>query len=119
MTPAERRNPSRTVDPSRRRRIAAGAGVEPQEVNGLVKQFDAMADMMKKMASMGFLEKMKTMQQLQKGGLFNPGAKLQSKGDTGKRLTKQEHDSRRNYENASNAGKNGKSDKKNKPDNND
>ena len=58
MTPEERRNPSRVVDQSRRRRIAAGAGVEPHEVNDLVKQFDVMADMMKKMSSMGIRERM-------------------------------------------------------------
>ncbi len=46
MTPEERRNPSKTIDQSRRRRIAAGAGVQPHEVNELVKQFDAMAQMM-------------------------------------------------------------------------
>ena len=33
----------RSIDQSRRRRIAAGAGVEPHEVNELVKQFDGMA----------------------------------------------------------------------------
>ncbi len=33
MTPEERRNPSKVIDQSRRRRIAAGAGVEPHEVN--------------------------------------------------------------------------------------
>ena len=59
MTPDERRNPSRVVDQSRRRRIAAGAGVEPHEVNDLVKQFDVMADMMKKMSSMGMRDRMK------------------------------------------------------------
>ena len=46
MTPEERRNPTKMIDQSRRRRIAAGAGVEPHEVNELVKQFDAMAQMM-------------------------------------------------------------------------
>jgi signal recognition particle subunit SRP54 len=92
MTPAERENPSRIIDPSRRRRIAAGAGVQPHEINELVKSFDGMAGIMKKMATMGMMEKMKTMRQLQQGGMFNPGAKLQSKGDTGKRLTKKERD---------------------------
>ena len=53
MTPDERRNPSKVVDPSRRRRIAAGAGVQPHEVNDLVKQFDGMAGMMKEMAGYG------------------------------------------------------------------
>ena len=52
MTPDKHRNPSKTVDLSRRRRIAKGAGVEPHEVNDLVKQFDGMADMMKKLSSM-------------------------------------------------------------------
>ena len=52
MTPDERRNPSKVIDQSRRRRIAAGAGVEPHEVNELVKQFDAMSDMMTKMSAL-------------------------------------------------------------------
>ena len=91
MTPAERENPSKIVDQSRRRRIAAGAGVEPHQVNELVKQFDAMADMMKQMATMGVRDRMKTMQQLTQGGMLNPGAKLQKpKIGTGKRLTSQE-----------------------------
>jgi signal recognition particle subunit SRP54 len=91
MTRAERENPSKIIDQSRRRRIAAGAGVEPHQVNELVKQFDAMADMMKRMATMGMREKMKTMQQLTQGGMLNPGAKLQkTKVGTGKRLTSQE-----------------------------
>jgi signal recognition particle subunit SRP54 len=91
MTPDERRNPSRLIDLSRRRRIAAGAGVEPHEVNELVKAFDGMADIMKRMAGMGIRDRMKTMQQLGSSGMLNPGAKLtKQKGDTGKRLTPQE-----------------------------
>ena len=91
MTPDERRNPSKTVDQSRRRRIAAGAGVEPHMVNDLVKQFDAMADIMKKMAGQGMMQRMKTMQQMASGGMLDPNAKLakQSIG-TGKRLTSEE-----------------------------
>ena len=58
MTPDERRNPSKVIDQSRRRRIAAGAGVEPHEVNELVKQFDGMADMMKRMSGMGIRDRM-------------------------------------------------------------
>jgi signal recognition particle subunit SRP54 len=91
MTPDERRNPSRVVDMSRRRRIAKGAGVEPHEVNELVKQFDVMADLMKSMASMGPFEKMKAMQQLGSSGALNPGGRLaKQKGSTGKRLTNEE-----------------------------
>jgi len=91
MTPEERRNPSRVIDQSRRRRIAAGAGCEPHMVNELVKQFDGVADIMKKMAGMGIMERMKTMHQLSSSGMLNPNAKFakQSKG-TGKRLTSAE-----------------------------
>ena len=91
MTPDERRNPSRVIDPSRRRRIAAGAGVEPHEVNDLVKQFDGMAAMMKNMAGKGMRDRMRMMQELQQGGMMSPGAKLgKPKQGTGKRLTPEE-----------------------------
>ena len=46
MTPAERRAPQ-SIDGSRRRRIARGSGTSVQEVNLLLKQFDAMKRMMK------------------------------------------------------------------------
>ncbi len=46
MTPAERRNPD-IIESSRRRRIAAGAGVEPHDVSGLVKTFMRSRDMLK------------------------------------------------------------------------
>ncbi len=90
MTPEERRNPSRLVDTSRRRRIAAGAGVEAHEVSDLVKQFDGMAAMMKGMAGMGLRERMQQVQRMQ-AQLSNPNARLATpKGDTGKRLTAEE-----------------------------
>ncbi len=91
MTPAERRNPSKIIDQSRRRRIAAGAGVEPHQVNEIVKQFDGMAALMKEMSSLGIRDRFKKMQELQQGGLFNPGSKMaKPKGGTGKRLTADE-----------------------------
>ncbi len=91
MTPEERSNPSKVIDQSRRRRIAAGAGVQPHEVNDLVKQFDGIADIMKRMSSMGIRDRMKTMQELQQGGMLSPGGRLaKSKIGTGKRLTSQE-----------------------------
>jgi signal recognition particle subunit SRP54 len=91
MTPNERRNPSKMIDQSRRRRIAAGAGVEPSEVNQLVKQFDGMADIMKRMSGLGMRERMREVQNLQKGGFLDPGSTLtkQKKG-TGKRLSARE-----------------------------
>jgi signal recognition particle subunit SRP54 len=91
MTPDERRNPSKVIDQSRRRRIAAGAGVEPHQVNELVKQFDGIADVMRKMSGMGMRDRMRTMQELTQSGMLNPGGKFaRQKGSTGKRLTPQE-----------------------------
>ena len=50
-----------------------------------------MAGMMKEMAGMGIRERLKKMQDLQKGGLLNPGAQLaKQKQGTGKRLTADE-----------------------------
>ena len=46
MTPAERRDPT-LIDIPRRWRIASGSGVDPADVSGLVKQFDAMASVVK------------------------------------------------------------------------
>ena len=46
MTPAERRNPD-ILNPSRKHRIARGAGVDISEVNRMVKQFGEMRKMMK------------------------------------------------------------------------
>jgi len=64
MTRKERRNPG-LLDGSRRRRIAAGAGVQVQDVNKLMKQFMEMQKMMKSMAG----GKMKRMLQAFKGGM--------------------------------------------------
>ena len=51
MTPKERSNPD-ILNPSRKRRIAKGAGVDISEVNRLVKQFDQSRKMMKQMSGM-------------------------------------------------------------------
>lgn len=52
MTPRERRNPD-IIKASRKKRIADGCGLTVQEVNRLLKQYDQMADMMKKVKKMG------------------------------------------------------------------
>lgn len=52
MTKAEREEP-KLINPSRKKRIAAGAGVSIQEVNQLIKQFKQMQLMMKKVSKMG------------------------------------------------------------------
>lgn len=51
MTKEERANPD-IINPSRKRRIAAGAGVDISEVNRLIKQFEQMRKMMKQMSGM-------------------------------------------------------------------
>jgi signal recognition particle subunit SRP54 len=51
MTKEERSNPD-IINPSRKRRIAKGAGVDISEVNRLLKQFDQMKKMMKQMSGM-------------------------------------------------------------------
>jgi signal recognition particle subunit SRP54 len=60
MTPLERRKPD-LIKASRKRRIAAGAGVQVQEVNRLLNQFDQMQGMMKKMKGGGLMKMMKRM----------------------------------------------------------
>ena len=51
MTPQERSNPD-VLNPSRKKRIAKGAGVDISEVNRLVKQFEQMRKMMKQLPGM-------------------------------------------------------------------
>jgi signal recognition particle subunit SRP54 len=48
MTPAERRNPD-LLKASRKRRIAAGSGTKPEDINRLLKMHRTMADVMKAM----------------------------------------------------------------------
>jgi len=60
MTPAERAKPE-LLKASRKRRIAAGAGVPVQEVNRLLSQFDQMQGMMKQMKKGGMAKMMRAM----------------------------------------------------------
>jgi signal recognition particle subunit SRP54 len=60
MTPLERRKPE-LLKASRKRRIATGAGVQVQEVNRLLNQFEQMQTMMKKMKGGGLMKMMKRM----------------------------------------------------------
>jgi signal recognition particle subunit SRP54 len=91
MTPDERRNPTKVIDQSRRRRIADGAGVAPNEVNDLVKQFDGMASMMKQMAGKGMRERMRMARDLQKQAMADPSGQIaRQKIGTGKRLSPKE-----------------------------
>ncbi len=90
MTPAERSDPA-IIDISRRRRIAAGCGVDPADVSGLVKQFDAMAAMFKQMSQMSMMDRLKTLTGLGRAAATNPAARLVApKVGTGKRLSTKE-----------------------------
>jgi signal recognition particle subunit SRP54 len=60
MTPAERSKPE-LLKASRKRRIAAGAGVQVQEVNRLLKQFEQSQKMMKQFAKGGMAKLMRGM----------------------------------------------------------
>ncbi|MBI3445931.1 MAG: signal recognition particle protein [Magnetospirillum sp.] len=71
MTKAERKNPD-LIKASRKKRIAAGAGVEVQDVNKLLKQYQQMADMMKKVGKLG----QKGLMRHGIGGLLPPGMKF-------------------------------------------
>jgi signal recognition particle subunit SRP54 len=75
MTAKERRQPALLLDgkskASRKRRIATGAGVQVQEVNRVLTQFDQMQGMMKKMKGGGLMKMMKKMGGMK--GMGGPG----------------------------------------------
>ncbi len=60
MTPKERENPN-IIGASRKKRIAAGAGLKVEDVNRLLKSFDQMKSMMKQFTGPGAGKKMKRM----------------------------------------------------------
>ena len=66
MTPKERRSP-KILDGKRKRRIAAGSGTKPEDINKLLKMHRQMADMMKTMGKRGGL-----MQRMMGGGAGAP-----------------------------------------------
>nr|MBP7453645.1 signal recognition particle protein [Ottowia sp.] len=75
MTAQERKKPE-LLKASRKRRIAAGAGVQVQEVNRLLKEFEQMQAMMKQMKGGGLMKMMKRMggmKGLMGGGGLPPG----------------------------------------------
>jgi signal recognition particle subunit SRP54 len=76
MTPVERRKPD-LLNASRKRRVAAGAGVEVQEINRLLKQHRQMADAFKTMSRDGG-KSMARMAQAMGGGM--PGGQMPGGG---------------------------------------
>ena len=67
MTPQERKFPD-LIKASRKRRIAAGSGVEVQEVNKMLRQFETSRDLMKKVAGGGMAKMLRRL-----GGKLPPG----------------------------------------------
>jgi signal recognition particle subunit SRP54 len=70
MTPLERRKPD-LLKATRKRRIAVGAGVQVQEVNRLLNQYEQMRDMIKKMKGGGMMKMMKRLGGMK--GMGGPG----------------------------------------------
>ena len=66
MTPQERGKPE-LIKASRKRRIAAGAGVQVQEVNRMLAQFEQMQSMMKKLKGGGMMKMMRSMKGMMPG----------------------------------------------------
>jgi signal recognition particle subunit SRP54 len=84
MTQRERKDPD-VIDSSRRRRIAAGAGVKPEDVSGLVKTFTRSRDMMKALSG-GRLAGLKS--------LFSGGFSMDTLGaamSAGKKIKQRSH----------------------------
>jgi signal recognition particle subunit SRP54 len=72
MNKKERQNTA-LLDGSRRRRVAAGAGVPVTEVGQFIKQFEMTRDMMRAVGGMGMMNRMRLMQGLMSGKLSNLG----------------------------------------------
>lgn len=67
MTRAERADIT-LLNQARRRRIAKGSGVRPEDVSQLVRQFEMISKITKQMSGMGALGKIKAMKELQSAG---------------------------------------------------
>jgi signal recognition particle subunit SRP54 len=94
MTADERSDP-KSIDGSRRRRIARGSGTAPEDVSGLVKTFSQMQHMMKQMAGMGMMDRMRFAKQMGQMDLMGgrmPNLKMKQRS---KRLTAKERAERK------------------------
>ncbi|MDO5580281.1 MAG: signal recognition particle protein [Planctomycetia bacterium] len=91
MTPQERKKPS-IIDYRRKRRIAAGAGVEIRQINELLTMYTQMAGMVKSWSGMGMGARSQTVQDMMSKISTNPAAlfEKQEKKGTGKRLSAKE-----------------------------
>jgi signal recognition particle subunit SRP54 len=82
MTKKEREDPD-IIDLSRRRRIAAGAGIEPHEIKQFLGQFGQVRTVMKQMANMSLWQRIKMMSGLGQMGAFMPGSQVLQKNKIG------------------------------------
>lgn len=96
MTPEERRHPE-IIDSRRKKRIAAGAGVEVSRVNELLQMHQRMAGMVKSFSTLGMGDRMRALNQLTNQASANPFGMFgpAKKGSTGKRLTPKEREAQR------------------------
>ncbi|MBS7336365.1 MAG: signal recognition particle protein [Thermoguttaceae bacterium] len=96
MTPEERRRPE-IIDSRRKKRIAAGAGVEVSRVNELLQMHQRMAGMVKSFSTLGMGDRMRALNQLTNQASANPFGMFgpAKKGSTGKRLTPKEREAQR------------------------
>lgn len=96
MTPQERRHPE-IIDMRRKKRIAAGAGVEVSRVNELLSMHQRMAGMVKNFSGLGASDRMRALQTLTAQASMNPFGMMGpvKKGSTGKRLTPKEREAQR------------------------
>ncbi|MGI9501550.1 MAG: signal recognition particle protein, partial [Geminicoccaceae bacterium] len=72
MTPKERKSPQ-ILHASRKKRIAAGSGTQVQEINKLLKQYQQMQTMMKRMKKAGGMKKLMANMPGMGGGGMPPG----------------------------------------------
>ena len=72
MTPKERENPD-LLNNMRKRRLAAGAGLDQAKVNRVLKQFKSASKMAKKMSGKGGMKQMQDMMKQMQGGGGFPG----------------------------------------------
>ncbi|MSU80705.1 MAG: signal recognition particle protein [Gemmataceae bacterium] len=90
MTKEERKNPD-VIDLSRRRRIAQGSGTEPHDIKQFLNQFAQVRVIMRQIANMSMMDRLKTLMGMGKSGMIGPGGSLpKAKIGTGHRKTAKE-----------------------------
>ena len=75
MTPAERAKPS-IINPSRKRRIAAGSGMKVEDVNRLLRQFEQMQKMLKQMGGKNGKRRRGMFPPMNMGGMGGMGGRM-------------------------------------------